>query len=503
MIHTFAVLASFVWPALPPASPNPRALIDSAVAAMQRSATLKDFHSLRLVGIQHEYVLGNGERAEGPWRTSYAQFTELRDLDARGLRRTEQGLSASGSKSAERVTILADSVVAFTTGGRQIGSSRAFYDDLIDRVDGSPERMLALAVASPALKYDGVTHQYGLTFDVVSFAWRNGRMRIELNRETHLPDAVEIVRQYVDNFRWAAFGDVTIRTSFLDWNVMPSGAYWPLQMQVTLNGQPWRDISFATATFLSARAARDSFAVSDSARAQFVAASALNFSRFKLGMRGQPSELEPGIVRVPDQWTQTLVKQPDGVVIFEAHISPKYLHDVIGEANKRWPGAPIKALVMTSDPWGHLGGVREAMALGIPIYVSAGSVPFLTALAKMPYASAPDSLARSHRTPKFVPISAKTIVGKGENSIELYPVGGPYAQRMLMAYFPGHKLLYGADLVFPNRGPDGKFTKGFVETPAVDLRRAVAREKLAVDSLFCVQNYPVMSWASFAAGDGG
>jgi hypothetical protein len=80
-----------------------------------------------------------------------------------------------------------------------------------------------------------------------------------------------------------------------------------------------------------------------------------------------------------------------------------------------------------------------------------------------------------------VPTSAKTVIGSGENAVELYPVGGAYAERMVMAYFPGHKLLYGADLVFPNRGPDGKFTQGFFETSAADLRRAVEREKLVVD----------------------
>jgi hypothetical protein len=110
---------------------------------------------------------------------------------------------------------------------------------------------------------------------------------------------------------------------------------------------------------------------------------------------------------------------------------------------------------------------------------------------------APDSLAKSKRAPKFMPVTGKTVIGSGDNRIELYPVGGPYAERMLMAYFPAKKLLYGADLVFPNRSPDGKITKGFFETSAVDLRNAVAREKLAVDSLFCVQNYPMMSWAAF------
>ena len=76
-------------------------------------------------------------------------------------------------------------------------------------------------------------------------------------------------------------------------------------------------------------------------------------------MRGQPTELAPGIVRVPDQWAMTLVKQPDGVVIFEAHISAQYFRDVVAEAKRRWPGAPIKGVVMTSDPWAHLGGFRE------------------------------------------------------------------------------------------------------------------------------------------------
>ena len=127
--------------------------------------------------------------------------------------------------------------------------------------------------------------------------------------------------------------------------------------------------------------------------------------------------------------------------------------------------------------------------MGIPIYVTAGSVPFLTSIAKR----------AGGKAPKFVPVSGKTTIGSGANRIELYRVGGPYAERMLMAYFPEHKLLYGADLVFSNRGPDGKPGKTFLETPLVDLRAAVAREKLTVDSLFCVQNTPVVSWADFVA----
>jgi hypothetical protein len=60
-------------------------------------------------------------------------------------------------------------------------------------------------------------------------------------------DAIDIVRPYPDNFRWALLRDVTIRTVFVDWTT-PSGAYWPMQQKVTLNGEPLRDITYATAT---------------------------------------------------------------------------------------------------------------------------------------------------------------------------------------------------------------------------------------------------------------
>lgn len=464
-------------------APSPKALVDSAIAAMQRTASLRDVRAIRLAGIQHDFILGNAERAEGPWRVQYTVFTELRDAQTGASRRTERGISPTGTLSPDRVTILSDSVVALAANGRVTGAAHSSFEDIIDRIDGSPERALALAAASPSLRLDGTIKRLGATYDVVSFPWRNGRMRIELHRDTRLPEAVEIVRTYPDNFRWDVFGDVHMRADYVNWTIQPNGAWWPMQTKVSFNGQPLRDVSLSSVAFDAAAPAADSFAISDSARVQFANNSKLNFSKFRLGARGQPTELAPGIVRVPDQWVMTLVKQPDGVVIFEAHISGPYLHDVIGEANRRWPGAPIKAIVMSSDPWAHLGGLREAVAMKIPIYVNAGSIPFLSSLVK------PGA--------KFIPVAGKTLVGKGENRIELYPVGGPYAERMTMAYFPDHKLLYGADLVFMNRGSDGRPSGGFLLTPAEDLRRAVAREKLDVMSVFCVQNYPSFTWQEF------
>jgi hypothetical protein len=474
--------------------PDPHTLVQRALRGMQNdSAPLAA--SISLTGIEHTWILGNAERAEGPWRASYARFVELYDVRNRRLRRTDRAIGADTATTPDRITRLIDTVAVVTTRDRYVGGSHGVFEDLIDRVDGSPLRALRLAAESSRLRYDGNVRRYGVVHDVVSFPWRDGRMSIELSAETYLPDAVEIVRPYPDNFRWGPFGDVTMRTDNVDWHVTATGAYWPMEQKTTLNGDPLRDATYASVTFDANVPPADSFAVSDSLRARFAAASALNFSRLRLGMRGPPSELQPGIVRIPDSWSQTLVKQNDGVVLFEAHISAQYLHDVINEARTRWPGTPIKALVMTSDPWAHLGGVREAMALGIPIYVHAKSISFLTNLASTPHRIAPDSLAKLHRKPRLIPVSSKTMIGTSENRIELYPINGAGdGERMLMAYFPAHRLLYGADLVFPNAG-----AHGFHETEATDLRRAVARERLDPESVFSVQNYGPFKWTDFLA----
>src|SRR5262249_32716500 len=257
--------------------PSPRALVDSAIAAMQRTTSLRDQRAIRLVGIQHDYLLGNAERAEGPWRVSYSIFDELRDGVAGTVRRTEHGVSGTGVSGGDRVTLLSDSIVAYQFGGRETGGSHASYEDMIDRIDGSPERALSLASAAANLAYDGTVRRYGLTFDVVSFPWRNGRMKLEISRESHLPDAVVIERTYPDNFRWDAFGLVKMRADYVDWTVTPSGIYWPMQTKVSLNGERLRDITLSSVTLAAVAPPADSFAISDSARVQYARNSELNF----------------------------------------------------------------------------------------------------------------------------------------------------------------------------------------------------------------------------------
>ncbi|HZS57940.1 MAG TPA: hypothetical protein VFA43_01630 [Gemmatimonadaceae bacterium] len=437
------------------------ALIDSAQHAMHMAPA----RTVRVVGIQHTFLLGNAERADGPWRTLYARFEAQYDAAHGQVRIATQPLSVGFGGT--QVAVISDSVMAVNGSG----GSATSYEDWIDRINASPERALALAAASPGLRVVGTKQRYGLTFDVVEFPWRNGHMRLELERETHLPDVVEIVRTYPKDFRRAPFGENIVRFEYVDWNIHPGGWWWPMQHKVSLNGEPLRDVTIDTVAVSDDAVSTD---IPDSARAQYAANLRRAPDAIRIGTTAPPSEIAPGILRIPELWSMTVIKQDDGIVIFEAHQSAQFLHDVIDTARAHYPGLPIKALVMTSDPWAHLGGVSEAVKLGLPIYVNSRSIPFLTSLVKRPA--------------KFLPVRVATTIGTGTNRIVLYPVGGAYGERMTMAYFPERRLLYGADLVFKDQ-----------PTPAADLRRAVEREHLAVDSLFCVQRSAPQAWSDFYA----
>ena len=168
---------------------------------------------------------------------------------------------------------------------------------------------------------------------------------------------------------------------------------------------------------------------------------------------------------------------------------PRGTAKAIADVQQRFGGAPIKAVITTSDAWPHIGGIREYVALGIPVYALDLNMPILTRLLSAKYESWPDTLARESKTPRLRVVSDKTTVGSGANRFEIYPFRTATGERQMMIYWPDHHLLYSSDL-FTIRDE-------FVFLPqqvseAVD---AVARERLAVTTAFGM-HYGPLPWAT-------
>jgi hypothetical protein len=213
-----------------------------------------------------------------------------------------------------------------------------------------------------------------------------------------------------------------------------------------------------------------------------------------LGRPGRPAvELAPGIVQIPGWWNVALVRQSDGVVVLEAPISSGYSAKIIAEAERRFPGLPVKAVISTSDAWPHLGGVREYVARGVPVYLLDLNRSIVERALKAPHTAVPDALAKTPREAKLNAISSRTELGSGVNRIELYPVRGEGGERMVMVYFPSIGLLYGSDLVQKN--PDGSY---FSAQYLSELVAAAQREKLTVDRVFALHQ-GVTPWTEVVA----
>jgi hypothetical protein len=278
----------------------------------------------------------------------------------------------------------------------------------------------------------------------VEFTWNKSPVRIFVNAETHLPTAVEWVGAHPFGGFWSVWGDVTTRVYYSLW-WLQNGIHYPLQVDVVRNGLPDQTITIGKIEF-NVALAPDAFDIPEATRTAFAARATQTADDRPLGNPNRPaSEVVPGIVFIPGAWNTTLVKQDDGIVVMEAPISSGYSVKVMEEIHKRFPGARIKAAITTSDSWPHIGGVREYVAAGVPVYVLDRTVPLIERFLRAPHTSYPDSLAKSPRKADLRAVSKKMVIGSGANRMELYPIRGETSERQMMVYFPEHKLLYGSD----------------------------------------------------------
>ena len=433
-------------------------------------------------------LLEQSERPAGPWVVMYEQVTELRDLERSGRRRTVSSRSiVSGADwSKPLTTISVSGTVAIEVRGNLLPGPGFLQEDEED-LRLAAERVLITASAAPDLAFEGDAVLQDVRHHVVVFTLDGNRCRLFLNADTNLPTAIERTSEEPYGM-FSIWGDVTTRVYFSTWMLEPGGLRYPHQVDVERNGLPYRTTTITKLT-LNPPVPQGSFDIPSNVQEAYKK-SRIRFGDVTLGFRARraAAEIAKDVVEIPGSWNVTLIRQSDGVVIIEAPISSGYTSQVISEAGRRFPGVPVKAVISTSDAWPHFGGIREYVARGIPIYGLDLNKPLLERLIAAPHRLTPDALAHAPRKPILSLVSGKTVLGTGANRIELYPIRSESGERMLMVYFPEHRLLYGADLI--QRMPDGSF---FMPQYLSELAEAVQREKLQVDTVFAI-HYAAGAW---------
>jgi glyoxylase-like metal-dependent hydrolase (beta-lactamase superfamily II) len=270
---------------------------------------------------------------------------------------------------------------------------------------------------------------------------------------------------------------------------------YPRQITTEWNNLPFADETVQTLT-IDAAVDEAKFAIPDAVKTQFAQVAARPFGMSSIVLDPSKSvTLAPGLVQFPSGFNVAVVSQPDGLVILEATTGSSFTQQVIAAGEKQFPGKKVKAVVTTSDAWPHVGGIREYVAKGIPVYALDLNVSILTRILKAPRTFAPDTLSKAPKAPVFRSVADRMTLGSGDTRMELIPVRGETGERMMLVWFPGLKLLYSSDLIQRDRTGKSFF---MMEMPA-EVVNTVAREKLdGIDKVFGL-HLPPTDWSEITS----
>ncbi|CAN5805189.1 hypothetical protein BH18ACI5_BH18ACI5_28230 [soil metagenome] len=475
-LASFGVLAQ---QAVTPTAPKTAAAaIAAAIESLGGEALLKAVQSIKIDTIGHEWALEQSERPEGPWMTHYSQRTELRDVAGQRLRRQTQMRDWNFGKwtpETPATQIIAGGVSASTNGQRWRPGSGADLREAAETFALSPERLLLTARDAADLTAGPPKTLQGVANHSVTFTWEKRPVRLFLNSWTNRPTMLQIVRD--DTF--GIWGDVTEQRWYSWWDLQ-KGLWYPRQVTVEWNGYPFKETSVmdlvvdAPLTDADFEIPAETKTAFDGVKDRPSGLSTLTLDPSKI------VDIAPNIALLPGNWNVLLVKQPDGIVIFEGPISSHYSETVIAAAKSKFPGTSIKAVITTSDAWPHIGGMREYVARKIPVYALDLNLPILERLMKAARTTDPDALAKTAAAPIFRPVGRPVTLGTGDLRIDLIPVRGEMGERMMIAYLPGRKLAYSSDLIQPGRTPGSFFMPGMIAEVTTALMREKAGEPATV-----------------------
>jgi glyoxylase-like metal-dependent hydrolase (beta-lactamase superfamily II) len=305
-----------------------------------------------------------------------------------------------------------------------------------------PALILRNALSNPiSLRYLGTDNFRGAKQDVVTFAQGDGtQLTIYVDANTHLLSKYELVLPD------PLTGNDSNEVIFADYAPV-NGIQTPRSWAQHLAGEPsvQRTITVTyntplAETLFDAKAA--GFELVPPAGNRPIA----------------PNKLAAGVYVIENfgggNYNVLVVEFKDHVLVMEARLNTALVDDVVKRVKELVPNKPIRYAAISHHHNDHMGGVRGYINAGATIVTTPGNAALIRQYAT---AKLDDSLAKSNAPLKLETIAnKKRVFTDGDQTVELYDIGGPHAKEMLIAYLPKQKIAFQADLFFlPYAGPVG------------------------------------------------
>ncbi|HYM02895.1 MAG TPA: MBL fold metallo-hydrolase, partial [Stellaceae bacterium] len=169
-------------------------------------------------------------------------------------------------------------------------------------------------------------------------------------------------------------------------------------------------------------------------------------------------ELAPNVQQVVGGSANDLiVAMKDYLVVFDAPVNEWQSRWVIDAAKAKYPGKPIKYLVLTHHHMDHTGGARTYVAEGATIIVPAPDKAHFAKDFAGKRTVNPDALAKHPRAAKITEVADKLVLKNGDDELRLFNIENPHVKGMLIGYDAKADLVWVTDLWSPgrdkNKGP--------------------------------------------------
>ncbi len=454
------LMGIFLQPMKAETSSSAHSLVAHSIEVLSVRRDLRTLKSMKVTAQSVSFDTVENDHPGAPYYATFSTGTVIDDFQ------NHKSLSESvNGTTTTRVLVTRDLIQNTTiTDGKPAAPIVTLSPHSWETCNALRTLLLADTATDLELEKDVVRHE--MTQHVVRFHHGPYLVRIFIDVFSGLPSATEATIDFQEvtseAVAWNAWGDVVERTEYMNLNTV-DGLRVTFQADIFRNGDI-RLTNTITEAHGDVPLDQDAFAVLPQSEADAAALKRTNLDGLELGkpVASAPAvnlpiaEIAPGIVQIPGSWYTTLVHQADGIVVIDAPISAAYSKRVLDEAARRFPGVPVKAVIASTSFFWHIGGIREYAARGIPIYVCDANASTMQRLLTAPHTIHPDDLTRSPKAKRIVrPISARTVIGSGQNQIVLFPIRHA-TQNMLMTYIADARLLHTGEELQPF-GPNGSF----------------------------------------------
>lgn len=441
MMLVLATLAVYAQAPAPRAT-APRDLVARAVAAMGGDSALRSVRGVAVDFYTATFGLGQEETPQSQARATVTIGQTLTDYaGARQLGTVELRNPAGAVNRLRRVT--AGGIGMLETNGRQAPDNPGTVAGFETGMRRAFERFLLAALDAPtALRAIPARSWRGALHDGVRYASGPDTLDLYFDRRTGLPIVTESVSDD------PILGDRHTVSWYTRWQAS-GGVLYPRQYDVEWNGR-LQTHSVFTAVTINPPIADSLFAIPDSIRA-----------------RAQPSsttpppvvvtlvELAPGVWRAEGGTHHSLVvDQGTRLLVVEAPLSSARVQAVLDTLKGRFPAKAVGLIVNSHHHWDHAGGVRGALAAGVPVLTWTGNTAFVRGIGAARKTVKTDALAirvgaARAPLPAISAVQDSTVLGTGDGRVVIYRLPTAHVEGMLTAYVPAARLLFVVDVLSP------------------------------------------------------